>query len=86
MHRRPPGHAELRTQAQRACISIALNIAEGTELQGAARKRHFRIARGSVLETVASYEIASDIGEDVPVDEVTALGTSIASMLSGLLR
>ena len=86
VHQHPPRHRELRNQAQRAVISVVLNIAEGAGLWGKAQQRHFRIARGSAFETVAAYEVATDIGEDVPMDEVTARATVVASMLSGLLK
>jgi four helix bundle protein len=86
VHHNPPKHAELRNQAQRASISVVLNIAEAAGLAGAAKKRHFRIARGSVIETVAAYEVATDIGEALPLAEVTRRAITIASMLSGLIR
>ena len=82
----PIGDAELRLQASKAAKSVGCNIAEGAALDGAAKKRHYRIAKGSAVEVVAAYELASDIGETVPTDEVTELGAAIASMLTGLIR
>ena len=82
----PIGDAELRGQASRAAKSVGCNIAEGAALDGASKKRHYRIAKGSAVEVVAAYELASDIGETVPTDEVTRLGAAIASMLTGLIR
>ena len=82
------GDAELRSQAGRAAKSVGCNVAEGSALEGAAKKRHYRIARGSVVEVVAAYELAADIGETVPVGEVSRLGAAIeiSSMLTGLIR
>ena len=82
----PIGDRELRDQAERACRSMALNTAEGAALEGAAKRRHFKIARGSCVETVAAYELAEALGEPVPAEEVTRLGIIIVSMLSGLIR
>ena len=86
VNRWPIGDAELRDQAERAARSVACNIAEGSALDGAAKKRHFRQARASTVEVVGAYEVAEDIGEKVPVAEVQALGARIAAMLFGLVR
>ena len=86
VNRNPISDAELRHQATKAAKSVGCNIAEGSGLDGAAKKRHYRIARGSTIEVVAAYELAIDCGESVPVDEVTRLGAAIASMLTGLIR
>ena len=75
-----------RPFCSRAAKSVGCNIAEGAALDGASKKRHYRIAKGSAVEVVAAYELASDIGETVPTDEVTRLGAAIASMLTGLIR
>ena len=77
--------AELRDQATRASKSVALNIAEAAAFDGALAKKHFRIARASTVETVAAYELAVAIGESVPAEAVTQLGTVVASMLTGLI-
>ena len=45
----PIGDRELRDQAERACRSTALNIAEAAALDGAAKRRHFKIARASSM-------------------------------------
>ena len=85
-HREAVGDAELRRQAQNASKSVALNIAEGTGVRGAAQKRHYAIARGSAVEVAAAYEIANAIGESVPLEQVLELSNDIAAMLAGLLR
>ena len=82
----PIGDRELRDQAERACRSTALNIAEGAALEGAAKRRHYKIARASGVETVAAYELAQALGESVEVEELTRLGIIIVSMLSDLIR
>jgi four helix bundle protein len=85
-HRYPPRDTELRNQARRAAISVVLNIAEGAGLDGRASKRHFQIAKGSALETVAAYELAADMGESVPLDRVLRVGHTVAAMLTRLTR
>jgi len=85
-HQYPLRDAELRNQARRASISVVLNIAEGAGLDGRAGKRHFQIAKGSALETVAAYELAHDIGESVPLDRVLRVGHTVVSMLTKLAR
>ena len=82
----PVGDAELRDQASRACRSTALNIAEASALEGAAKRRHFGIARGSAVETAAAYELARALGESVEADEVVGLAAEVAAMLTALLR
>ncbi len=78
--------AELRNQASRAAKSVGCNIAEGAALEGGSKKKHYKIAKGSAVEVVAAYELASDIGENVPIDDVTKLAAAVASMLTGLIR
>ncbi len=85
VNQHPIGDAELRHQASKAAKSVGCNIAEGAALDGAAKKRHYRIARGSIIEVVAAYELAMDCGETVPIDEIAQLGAAIASMLTGLI-
>lgn len=86
VNKNPIGDAELRSQATKAAKSVGCNIAEGAAHEGAAKKRHYRIARGSAVEVVAAYELAEDCGETVAIDEITHLGAAIASMLTGLIR
>ncbi len=79
------GVAELRNQATRAAISVGLNVSEGAALEGAARRRHFCIARGSVCEVAAAYELAAAMGEG-ECEGIEMLCNDIAAMLSGLMR
>ena len=82
----PPGHAELRDQATRAAMSVGLNISEGAALEGAAKQRHYKRARASVVEVVAAYEMAEAIGESVPVTAVLAQSRILYAVLTKLIR
>ena len=82
----PIRRATLRRQAERAVDSVALNIAEAAGLDGKRNKSQFRIARGSALEVIAAYELASTYGEELPLDEVVAEGTAVVAMLTRLSR
>ncbi|MEM6993558.1 MAG: four helix bundle protein [Myxococcota bacterium] len=84
--KRPIGNADLRRQALRAAQSVVLNIAEGAAYDGAAEKRHFRIARASAVEVAAAYEIAADSGESVPEQEVLALVQHVYAVMTTLTR
>lgn len=85
VHSWPIRDTELRRQASNAIKSVGLNIAEGAGQEGGAQGRHFKIAKGSVIEVVAAYELADAIGESVPVAAVSELGNDIAAMLAGLI-
>ena len=83
---RPLGVAELRRQVERAVWSVGLNIAEGAALDAGSRRRHFKIARASLTEAVAAYELAAVLGERVSSNTVAELGARLARILQGLLR
>lgn len=85
VHKQRLGSAELRNQAHRASTSVVLNIAEAASLSGAARKQHFRIARASLIETLACYEIAEDIGETVRLAPITNQARIVSVMLTRLI-
>ncbi len=78
--------AVVRDQAHRAAVSVALNVAEAAGRVSKTRLQHFSIARGSVVELVAAFEIAEALGEKVPVEEVRERGAVVSRMLAGLLR
>ena len=80
--KRPPRDLELRDQALRAAKSVALNIAEGASLSGRSRSRYFRIARASLVEVAAAYELAEALGDKPPdianlIDETYAMLTKL---------
>ena len=81
----PPQDAELRNQATRAAKSVALNIAEGAPLKGRSRKRFFQIAKGSLVEVAAAYELAAAIGEEVPGEAVAEEVDAVFAMLTRLI-
>ena len=82
-----PSNAQLRDQVKRASLSVGANIAEGcTMTSKAMRKKHYEIARGSAVETVALYELAEAVGEKVPVAQVRGHGAAVAAMLTKMLR
>ena len=56
--RLPRGNGELQDQFNRASFSIVLNIAEGAgKLKQADKRRYFSIARGSVMECGALFDL-----------------------------
>lgn len=86
-----PGHEKfgLTQQIRRAAISVQLNIAEGCSRKSAAeRKRYFEIARGSVIEIDAAFEIAVSLSfttkEKLSVLSVPMIETF--KLLSGMLK
>lgn len=83
---RPLQNAELRNQALRAVTSVALNIAEGAGQVGGAKKRHYKIARASLTEVVACYELAAELGEAVHLAELSEQARIIGCVLTKLIR
>ena len=78
----------LRSQMQRAAVSIPSNIAEGSERGGKDFVRFLRVARGSAAELRTQCYIASKIGL-VTIEQMTSLVSElkeIAKMLTGLAR
>jgi four helix bundle protein len=50
-------------QIKRAALSVHLNVAEGSSRKSEIeRKRFYEIARGSVIEIDAAFDIAADLG------------------------
>ena len=59
----PHGYGFLADQLRRASSSIVLNFAEGNaKASTRERRRFFRIAKGSVLETAAVFDVAVEFG------------------------
>ena len=53
----------LTQQIKRAALSVHLNLAEGSSRKSdLERKRFYEIARGSIIEVDAAFDIASDLG------------------------
>jgi four helix bundle protein len=76
----------LRNQMQRSAVSIASNIAEGSERSGKDFARFLTIARGSAAELRIQIYIAAKIGL-IDLDEMTQVvkeTKEISRMLTGL--
>jgi four helix bundle protein len=59
----PRGYGHLADQLRRASTSIILNFAEGNGKKGLKeRQRFFRIAKGSLYEVAAVYDVALSFG------------------------
>ncbi len=53
----------MASQIRRAAVSVHLNIAEGaSRFSIAERKRFYEIARGSLIEIDAAFDIAEELG------------------------
>lgn len=79
----------MRSQLTRACLSIAVNIAEGWGRETPADKGHFlAIAQGSLLETETLFDICLDL-EWLPEDdvkEILSLLNDVGRMLTAMRR
>lgn len=83
----PLKRAEISDQIDRASISIALNIAEGTgRTSPRERTRHYVIARGSAVECLACLDL---LELEAAIEAMPAARTVLLRLimvLSGLLR
>lgn len=88
--RLPRVKGQLGDQLARASESIVLRIAEGAgcEWRSAEQKRHFRAARGSVLECSAALDICRirRVGSDEQLADCRLLLVRLARMLTRLCR
>jgi len=78
----------LRDQMQRSAVSIASNIAEGSERSGKDFARYLTIARGSAAELRTQTYIAAKIGQ-IPLEVMTEIvkeTREISRMLTGLAK
>ena len=82
----PIGDAALRHEAGRAAVSILSNAAESCSYDGRAKKRFLTIARGSAFELAANYEVAGELGEVLPIDEVLGLTRQIVAISTSIIR
>lgn len=78
----------LRDQMQRAAVSIASNIAEGSERGGKDFRRFLAIARGSAAELRTQVYIATKIGliSSTQMTHLVSELKEISKMLVGLAR
>jgi four helix bundle protein len=85
--RLPRGNGELQDQFKSASFSIVLNIAEGAgKLKQADKRRYFSIARGSVMECGALFDLFNALSHLSPDEYRTGklLLTRIGARLSKL--
>ena len=83
----PPlrGNANLRDQLRRAAQSVVLNVAEGANQESlGARRRHYRIAKGSAGECDAVLDLVEASG--VEVASGRRLNDRVGAMLARLAR
>ncbi len=78
----------LRDQMQRASVSIASNIAEGSERPPKDFKRFLRMASGSAAELRTQTYIASKVGllTNEQMTHIVAETKTISRMLTGLIK
>jgi four helix bundle protein len=78
----------LRNQMQRAAVSIASNIAEGSERPPKDFARFLRMAKGSAAELRTQTYIAAKVGVVTreQMTEIVEETKAIARMLTGLAR
>ena len=79
---------DLFRQLRRAASSVPLNLAEGAGRQGADRKQHYRIARGSALESEAILLVAEAWGDldGKALEPVMPVLDRLLRLLRGLTR
>ena len=85
----PKDRRELRSQLERAAMSVPLNIAEGSGKPSPPdRARFYAIARGSALECGALLDVSGLMGyaTSIQVDDGKRLLGRIVSMLTRMCR
>jgi four helix bundle protein len=85
----PRQRREVRSQLERAAMSVPLNIAEGCGKPSAAdRARYLAIARGSALECGAVLDVCGLIGHATPeqIEEGKRTLGRIVAMLTKMCR
>ena len=83
----PPGNHDVVSQLRRAAMSIPLNIAEGAGKTGAPdKRRYYSIARGSLLETAAIFDllVAWELIDRSSLEKARLFIERIAAMLGAL--
>lgn len=77
------------SQIRRAALSINLNIAEGCSRKSSIeRKRFFEIARGSMIEIDAAFDVAEKLNYFIDYDHSNLNNSMLIcfKLLSGLIR
>ena len=77
------------SQIRRAALSVHLNIAEGaSRFSRLERKRFYEIARGSLIEIDAAFDIAEELGyfKFYVQDELHQAMNDSFSLLTGLIN
>jgi four helix bundle protein len=85
----PRQRRELRSQLERAAMSVPLNIAEGSGKPSPPdRARYYAIARGSALECGALLDVSSLMGHATPeqVDQGKHMLGRVVAMLTRMCR
>jgi four helix bundle protein len=79
----------LISQIRRAAVSVHLNIAEGASRKSTEeRKRYYEVARGSLIEVDAAFDVASDLEflKNCSTDQLGILTVNCFKVLTGLLK
>jgi four helix bundle protein len=77
------------SQIRRAALSVHLNIAEGASRKSdAERKRYYEIARGSVIEIDAAFDIAKDLNylNGIQADQLGNSTINCFKVLTGMIE
>jgi len=82
------GKFGMTSQIRRAALSVHLNIAEGASREWVSeRKRYFEIARGSIVEIDAVFDIANELNylQNMNLDNLGEHTVRTFKILSGLI-
>ena len=85
----PRGYSYVKTQLQRAALSVVLNIAEGSgEMKGDEKARYYRMAKRSATESAAVLDVLVrlDLVTARELEEVRARLIRIVSMLTRMVQ
>jgi len=81
----PAGHSFLADQMRGASASVVLNFAEGNgKASPRDRRRFFRIAKGSVLETAAAFDVAYHLSAIKA--ETNVIGQDLCDHIAAMLH
>jgi four helix bundle protein len=78
----------MTSQIRRAALSVHLNVAEGSSRKSEAeRKRFYEIARGSLIEVDAAFDIARELNylENYDLNNLGECTIKCFKILSGLI-